>query len=67
MIPTEYFENQRDFCAVISIANALFAEGLITLPEYRNIKNGFIKEYDPPIKLIGNKPVNFQPKSLEMT
>jgi len=62
MIPTEHFNNQRDFCAAVSIAKALFAEGLIALPEYRNIKNGFIKEYDPPIKLIGDEPVNFQPQ-----
>ena len=60
MMPTENFEAQRDFCAALSIAKALCAEGLITLPEYRNIKNRFVKEYDPPIKLAGDEPTTSQ-------
>jgi len=61
MIPTEHFEDQRDFCAAVTIAKSLLAEGLITLPEYRNMKNKFVKEYNPPIKLVGSEPTTFQP------
>lgn len=62
MMPTEHFEDLRDFCAAVTIAKALLSEGLITLPEYQNIKNKFMKLYDPPIKLAGDEPTTFQPQ-----
>ena len=61
-MPTKQFVNQRDFCAAVSIAKSLLAEGLISLPEYRNIKSRFVKEYNPPIKLIGDEPTTSQPR-----
>ena len=57
MTKEELFAAQFNFCATLSIANMLYADGLITKAEYHQIKKMFIKHYDPPVKLEGVEPV----------
>ena len=67
MLPTEQFNDQRDYCAAVAIAKSLLAEGLLTSKEYDSINNTFIKQHRPVIKFVGAAPPIPNPQKPDLT
>lgn len=57
MTREEFFAAQFNFSATLSIANMMYADGLITKVKDHQNKKMFIKHYDPPVKLEGVEPI----------
>jgi len=55
-IPNKTFNEQKGYCATITIAKRLFKEGVITPVEYKNINNSFIKSIIPSSIRQGTNP-----------
>ena len=52
MLTQEQFNNERDYCAIITIASAMLEQGVIDEQDYQTLQRKLLEQYRPVVSCL---------------